>query len=132
MNEDRIDQGLSTADIAGNRRLDETQEIPPRSGPGGAAVASDFKPEPLFPEREVTDMRSRWDAIQTGFVDEPRKSVEEADHLVASAIQRLAQVFADERTKLEGQWDRGDNISTEDLRVALQRYRSFFTRLLSV
>ena len=58
--------------------------------------------------------------------------MEEADGLVASAIKRLAEVFADERGKLERQWDRGDNISTEDLRVALQRYRSFFTRLLSV
>jgi hypothetical protein len=65
-------------------------------------------------------------------VDEPRKAVEQADGLVASAMKRLAEVFAEERSHLEQQWDRGDNVSTEDLRVALQRYRSFFDRLLSV
>jgi hypothetical protein len=64
-------------------------------------------------------------------VDEPRKAVEEADKLVASVMKRLAEGFANERSKLEKQWDRGDNVSTEDLRVALQRYRSFFDRLLS-
>ena len=70
--------------------------------------------------------------MQTAFVDEPRRAVEQADGLVASAMKRLAEVFAEERSKLEKQWDRGDNVSTEDLRVALQRYRSFFQRLLSV
>lgn len=87
---------------------------------------------PLFPGSELEGLRTRWKEVQTAFVDEPRKAVEEADSLVASAMQRLAEVFADERSKLEGQWDRGDNVSTEDLRVALQRYRSFFDRLLSV
>jgi hypothetical protein len=66
-----------------------------------------------------------------GFVDEPRRAVEQADALVADLMQRLASVFSDERKSLEGQWDRGDDVSTEDLRVALQRYRSFFDRLLS-
>ena len=80
----------------------------------------------------VSRIPSRWDSIQTGFVDEPRKAVEQADNLVASAMKRLAEVFAEERSKLEKQWDRGDNVSTEDLRVALQRYRTFFQRLLSV
>jgi hypothetical protein len=61
-----------------------------------------------------------------------RRAVEEADGLVASAMKRLAEVFAEERSKLEQQWDRGDNVSTEDLRIALQRYRSFFHQLLSV
>lgn len=65
-------------------------------------------------------------------MDEPRKAVEQADGLVASAMKRLAEVFSQERAKLEGQWDRGDNVSTEDLRVGLQRHRSFFHRLLSV
>ena len=55
-----------------------------------------------------------------------------ADGLVAEMMQRLAKVFADERSKLEEQWSRGDDISTEDLRVALRRYRSFMDRLLSV
>ena len=86
----------------------------------------------LFPSNELQDLRTRWKDIQTGFVDEPRKAVEQADGLVASAMKRLAEVFAQERSGLEQQWDRGDNVSTEDLRVALQRYRSFFDRLLSV
>ena len=76
--------------------------------------------------------RSRWQEVQTGFVDEPRHAVAQADGLVAEMMQRLAKVFADERGKLEEQWSRGDDISTEDLRVALRRYRSFFDRLLSV
>ena len=79
-----------------------------------------------------TILRNRWNTVQTGFVDQPRRAVEQADELVASAMQRLAEVFAEERSKLEKQWDRGDNVSTEDLRVALQHYRSFFHRLLSV
>jgi hypothetical protein len=66
------------------------------------------------------------------FVDEPRRAVEEADSLVAQVIKRLSEVFADERTNLERQWDRGDQISTEDLRIALRKYRSFFDRLLSL
>jgi hypothetical protein len=67
-----------------------------------------------------------------GFVDEPRKAVEEADALVSSTIKRLSEIFADERQKLEQQWGRSENISTEDFRVALRRYRSFFARLLAI
>ncbi|HUB29785.1 MAG TPA: hypothetical protein VL967_08810 [Terracidiphilus sp.] len=87
---------------------------------------------PLFSTHETNDFHARWDAVQVGFVDEPRRAVQEADGLVASAIQRLAQIFADERAKLDKQWDRGDAVSTEDLRLALRRYRSFFGRLLSI
>ena len=65
-------------------------------------------------------------------MDEPRRAVEQADSLVAGAMKRLAEIFADERGKLEGQWDRKESVSTEDLRLALRRYRSFFGRLLSV
>jgi hypothetical protein len=86
---------------------------------------------PLFSESDQRDLRARWGNVQTGFVDEPRKAVEEADNLVASVMKRLAEGFANERSNLEKQWDRGDNVSTEDLRVALQRYRSFFDRLLN-
>jgi hypothetical protein len=86
----------------------------------------------LFPENELGDLRDRCNKIQTAFVDEPRKAVEQADSLVASAMKRLAEVFAEERSKLQHPWDGGDKVSTEDLRVALQRYRTFFHRLLSV
>jgi hypothetical protein len=86
----------------------------------------------LFPEAETNNLRGRWQEIQGSFVDEPRQSVERADELVATVISRLAQSFADERSKLEGDWSRGRDVSTEDLRQALQRYRSFFDRLLTV
>ena len=102
------------------------------AAPTGAGRAREEAPAPLFPANEAENFRNRWNDIQTGFVDEPRRAVEQADGLVTEAIKRLAESFANERTKLEQQWDRGDNISTEDLRVALQRYRSFFSRLLSV
>src|ERR1700683_281768 len=81
---------------------------------------------------EANELRARWDVIQVGFVDEPRKAVQEADALVSATIKRLAEIFADERHKLGQQWDRSENVSTEDLRVALQRYRSFFARLLAI
>ena len=103
----------------------------PRSFAAGAPAAS-AQATPLFTADEASGLRDRWDAIQTSFVDEPRQAVEQADSLVATAMKRLAEIFADERAGLEGQWDRGDDVSTEDLRLALQRYRSFFTRLLSI
>lgn len=85
----------------------------------------------LFSEFEVTDFRSRWNDVQTGFVDSPRRAVEQADQLVATVMERITNSFAQERSSLEKQWDRGDHVSTEDLRVALQRYREFFGRLLN-
>jgi hypothetical protein len=115
--------------------------IPVRTGAGMSAAAavpareparSDENSGPLFSTDEAAKLRQRWDAIQVGFVDEPRKSVEEADSLVAAAMKRLAEQFAEERSRLEHEWDRGSDVSTEDLRVALRRYRSFFSRLLSV
>ena len=87
---------------------------------------------PLFPPTEAGQMQEQWQEVQAGFVDEPRRAVQQADELVAGAIKRLAQTFAEERSQLEGQWDRGDEVSTEDLRVALQKYRTFFGRLLKV
>jgi hypothetical protein len=86
----------------------------------------------MFEKDETDDFRSRWQRIQTDFIDDPRRSVEKADGLVAETMSRLAQVFSQERQRLEGEWDRGDDVSTEDLRLAFKRYRSFFDRLLSV
>jgi len=96
-----------------------------------AATTPAANSAPLFSEADVNDLRGRWSNAQSNFVDEPRKAVEEADKLVATVMQRLADGFASERSNLEKQWDKGDNVSTEDLRVALQRYRSFFDRLLA-
>jgi len=86
----------------------------------------------LFPSEELTGYRTQWEAIQTGFVDQPRDAVAQADALVSQLVTRLTDVFTRERSTLEGQWAKGDNVSTEDLRVALTRYRSFFNRLLSM
>ena len=97
-----------------------------------SAAHADREAGPLFSSHECNDLRHRWDAIQVGFVDEPRHAVEQADSLVAGAMHRLAEIFSEERGKLEHQWNQGENVSTEDLRQALRRYRSFFTRLLSV
>jgi hypothetical protein len=87
--------------------------------------------EPLLASEQSADFQLRWEQVQTRFVDEPRGAVEDADELVANLMQQLAEGFAQERERLEAQWGRGEDISTEDLRVALKRYRSFFQRLLS-
>jgi hypothetical protein len=88
-------------------------------------------PLSLFSDSDIGDLRSRWTNVQAEFVDEPRRAVEGADQLVATVMQRLADGFAKERGSLEEQWDKGETASTEDLRVALQRYRAFFNRLLN-
>jgi hypothetical protein len=117
------EERLTTADLAGRREDADDRN---------SSQASDGEAEALFPAAEAQDFRMRWDSIQAGFVDEPRKAVESADSLVAAAMKRLAETFAEERQALEAQWDRGDDVSTEDLRLALRRYRSFFGRLLSM
>jgi hypothetical protein len=132
------EEGLTTASIAGARPAGDVSPAEQSSEAGAAtsttAEASDRADNatPLFASGETSELRGRWDAIQASFVDEPRKAVENADGLVASAMKRLAEMFSEERAGLEGQWDRGDDVSTEDLRQALRRYRSFFTRLLAV
>ena len=92
----------------------------------------DEGPTPLFVDQDLAGFRTRWGAIQTGFVDEPRRAVEQADALVNELMTRLSQVFADERRQLESQWEKSDKVSTEELRLAMRRYRSFFERLLSI
>lgn len=117
---------MTTADLA------RAGEEPAVDRVQTADYQADDAPPSLFAEQEVGDLRHQWDTIQTGFVDEPRRAVENADALVASTMKRLAETFASERSGLEAQWDKGDDVSTEDLRIALQRYRAFFGRLLSV
>jgi hypothetical protein len=128
--------GAGTAEPAATSRAEATTE-PAAGGTTGPATADRGGADPaaetteLLPEGERSDLQRQWEGIQTGFVDEPRQTVEQADALVATVMQRLAEGFAQERERLEQQWGRGEDISTEDLRVALQRYRSFFQRLLS-
>ena len=132
----RIEEDSPTVELA--------SEVSPSKQPEGPQLVKGQGPEtldrevavsqpmPLFSEPEMGDFRSQWSKLQTGFVDEPRRTVENADKVVAAVMQRLAEGFANERSGLEKRWDHGDNASTEDLRVALQRYRSFFDRLLKL
>jgi hypothetical protein len=140
---------LTTRDLAERHAGDETAEDMPltredRLDPEAAASAGSDTPlntgrstgseatEPLLPAEQSDRFEQRWNEIQTSFVDEPRESVEQADALVAELMQELASGFSETRSRLEAQWDNeGDDASTEDLRVALTRYRSFFNRLLS-
>jgi hypothetical protein len=119
---------LSTADIVQKTDEDgvESQLERTEAQPAEAGFAL------LLPNHEVDQFWSEWNAIQAKFVDDPQTSVEAADSLVAQVMKRLAEVFSEERGKLETQWRQGEEVSTENLRVALQRYRSFFNRLLSL
>jgi hypothetical protein len=130
------EEELTTADLAGygmaQKRPDGSRLVQDQGPATLDSAAAVSEPLPLFTESEMGDFRSQWNELQIGFVDEPRRAVEDADKLVASVMQRLAEGFANERSGLEKQWDRGDNVSTEELRVALQRYRSFFGRLLKL
>jgi hypothetical protein len=141
---DRISTETVNEEIVDGQLAARTSAAPPPAEPRsvsntsdpstGAAVARAPEEEraALFMPNECNELRSRWDSIQVGFVDEPRNAVEQADALVSATMKRLAEIFAAERQKLEQQWDRSENISTEDLRVALRRYRSFFARLLAI
>lgn len=103
----------------------------PMSAPAQAETPLQPDAQLLEPE-DTRDFQGRWDAVQQRFVDDPRRSVAEADDLVADVVQRLSALFEADRMLLERQWSEGQQASTEDLRIALQRYRSFFHRLLSV
>jgi hypothetical protein len=130
--EKKVERKLSTSDIAAADRERPFNDADDRSPRPDAPHIIDEPPAPLFANEDASGYRTRWGAIQTGFVDEPRKAVEEADTLVAEVMKRLAEVFADERRQLEAQWERTDQVSTEELRLAMRRYRSFFERLLSI
>lgn len=121
--------------------IQQTETLPAPAvivGPDGSERS--LAPEPsassehaaLFPVGDMDNFRGRWRDIQGDFVDEPRKAVEHANELVEQVIQRLTDFFSSERSKLEKEWGQGKDVSTEDLRQALRRYRSFFDRLLSV
>jgi hypothetical protein len=103
------------------------QAPPQRGGPN----ESD-RGDSLFAEREMADLRNQWNDVQAGFVDDPRECVQRADGLVSTAVEQLTASFAHARSRLEDQWSRGEEASTEELRVALKRYRDFFDRLLAV
>jgi hypothetical protein len=99
-----------------------THEAPIGTNAGSSAA--------LINREESEHFRTRWNEIQGKFVDEPRSAVQQADALVSEVIEKITQMFANEHSSLEGQWNQGNDVSTEDLRKALQRYRSFFNRLV--
>jgi hypothetical protein len=126
-----------------------TAPVPPvagneRSGAGAPPMTPDpphaDAPQPhdphdidaLFADTELADLRARWNEVQAAFVDDPKDCVQKADGLVSSVVDQLTAGFAQARSHLEEQWSRGEDASTEDLRIALKRYRDFFDRLLSV
>ena len=123
------DERLSTADLVADEDAGATAVRRDADQP----VARDEDDlEPLFAADRADELREQWHRLQSQFVDDPRETVSEADSLVAELLQELARGFSDARGKLESQWSEGDDVSTEDLRISLKRYRSFFERLLSV
>jgi hypothetical protein len=123
------------AQFGDNRQFgDESRErLQPQQVPTGDTVASEPSTEQsLFATDKLSGLRSRWDHVQAGFVDNPRECVQQADGLVSDVVDELTSAFSHARSGLESQWARGEQASTEDLRLALKRYREFFDRLLSV
>ena len=141
------DRAQSTEQIAAAGTAGKDRANPGQHPPGDgqtrqsasatqAAVGSDLgigdqPPAQLLENGELQSILLRWKDIQAEFVDEPRRAVQDADALVADLMQRLARMFASERGQLESRWAGGDDVSTEDLRRGLRRYRSFFERLLA-
>jgi hypothetical protein len=143
MREDRPETPMSTADIVAGRTNDDPgatgrSETPSEPAPMGGPVPDTYQERevqdsnvPLLPQDQLGQFQGRWTSIQSEFVDEPKAAVTEADSLVAEVIQQLAERFANQRSELEQAWSSGSEVSTEDLRLALQHYRSFFHRLLA-
>ena len=127
--EQMVNQGAAAtvkppAPATTDRHVEQPRPVRPQKADSNSGV--------LFEEGEISRLRSRWADIQSGFVDEPRQAVKEADGLVVDLTKRLTETFAAERAALERQWDSNSEVSTEDLRIALKRYHAFFDRLLAV
>jgi hypothetical protein len=121
------------ADVEGAARGADVEGAARGADVEGAAPDAEGGSEgELFPANERNELEQKWNEIQARFVDEPRGSVEEANALVSDLMDRLVSSFSEQRERLEGQWERGDDVTTEDLRMVLMRYRSFFGRLLEV
>lgn len=123
-NRDRLER--EEGEPAAATAADERAQPAADSSSAGTTTAA-----PLLAADDAEGFRARWTDVQNSFVDAPRQAVEQADGLVAELMQHLARTFSEERGRLENQWDRGDDIPTDDLRTAFQRYRSFFERLLA-
>ncbi|MGW0363761.1 hypothetical protein [Streptomyces sp. NPDC002990] len=127
--------GEATADRDAEQAAADEEPAQEPAGEGaadkeGSVTGSQAQDEPLLSSSEAEEYRRTWGEIQGRFVDDPQDAVRSADTLVAEVMQTLAKTFSEHKQGLEGQWDRGEQVATEDLRLALQHYRSFFDRLL--
>jgi hypothetical protein len=139
MNEEQKEKSLTTADLVAateiptaQREINRDRKEPVIENQNADVTSEEGQLAPLFLPDVAKDFRSRWDAVQISFVDDPKQAVRQADELVAQVMKSLAETFSNERSKLEAQVDQTDKASTENLRLALRRYRSFFERLLSL
>jgi hypothetical protein len=131
LNPESSERPLRTSDLAAAASRSTAQEEPEQDR-DEREQARDERLAPLFSADVAEDYRARWTAVQGSFVDDPREAVQQGDELVARVMKSLAESFAAEREELEGQLGESGEASTETLRVALRRYRSFFERLLSL
>ena len=127
---DRNDQ--ADAAHTGEEQMRNEQITEERNVDNKNDIHDDENFAPLFENNEAEQFRAQWLDIQSRFVDDPSVSVKDADELVASIIKNITRNFADKRIALETQWKSGDDVSTEDLRLTMKRYRSFFDRLLTL
>ena len=127
----RMETEVNDTNVTQDRSMDPDDAAMPSATIEPTDTTDDRAGTGLLEERDGDTFRTRWEEIQVRFVDEPRESVERADQLVGELMERLTGMFDEERRTLESRWDSGDDVSTEDLRMALQRYRSFFGRLLA-
>ena len=139
MNTELKEKDLTTSDLAtaavtrtAQREVERDVNEPPTENRNAEVITEDEQLAPLFSPDAAKEFRSRWDAIQSSFVDDPKRAVRQGDELVAQVLKSLTETFSNERSRLEGQLDQSDKASTENLRIALRRYRSFFERLLSL
>jgi hypothetical protein len=123
-----VDPRLDTGSASLGEPVDMTQTGAPAEGLERPQDTNQL----LFADGELEGLRSRWTDVQSAFVDDPRDCVQKADSLVADVVEKLTSGFSQARSRLEEQWARGEEASTEDLRIALKRYRDFFERLLAV
>lgn len=137
MNTEVKEKNLTTPDLAtaaetrtSQREVDREVNEPATEHRNAEVITEDEQLAPLFSPDAAKEFRSRWDAIQSSFVDDPKRAVRQGDELVAQVMKSLTETFSNERSRL--QLDQLDKASTENLRVALRRYREFFERLLSL
>jgi hypothetical protein len=128
------DSALPRGESSNSGTEPSTTQTEPTDSENGLSTAETESPadKPLFADGTLSGLRSRWDDVQAAFVDDPKECVQKADALVAQVVEQLTTGFSQARSRLETQWARGEDASTEDLRVALKGYRDFFQRLLSV